>query len=45
MGLDADAALRSLRFSLGRPTTEQEVRAAAERVARAVTHVRSLHPV
>lgn len=42
MGLGADAALRTLRFSVGRPTTEAEVRAAAARVADAVTRVRSL---
>ena len=42
MGLDADAALQSLRFSVGRPTTEQEVRTAADRVAGAVARVRSL---
>lgn len=44
MGLGADAALQSLRFSVGRPTTEQEVRTAAERVAAAVTRVRALSP-
>ncbi|AEH10127.1 Cysteine desulfurase [Candidatus Protofrankia datiscae] len=43
MGLDTTAALESLRFSLGRPTTEDEVHALATHVATAVTHVRSLH--
>ncbi|MEV5409620.1 cysteine desulfurase family protein [Thermopolyspora sp. NPDC052614] len=42
MGLDAEAALSSLRFSVGRPTTEQEVVAAADRVADAVIRVREL---
>jgi cysteine desulfurase len=42
MGLDADAALQSLRFSLGRPTTQQEIAAAADHVADAVARVLSL---
>ncbi|HET9657555.1 MAG TPA: cysteine desulfurase family protein [Kineosporiaceae bacterium] len=41
-GLSRTEALESLRFSLGRPTTETEVRRAAEQVAAAVEHVRGL---
>ncbi|WP_165485530.1 cysteine desulfurase family protein [Protofrankia symbiont of Coriaria ruscifolia] len=43
MGLDSTAVLESLRFSLGRPTTEDEVHTAADHVVTAVDHVRSLH--
>ncbi len=43
MGLDSAAVLESLRFSLGRPTTQDEVHTAADHVATAVDHVRSLH--
>lgn len=42
MGLTAEEALESLRFSLGRPTTEQEIRNAADRIAEAVDRVREL---
>lgn len=42
MGLDAEAALQSLRFSLGRPTTQREIATAANLVADAVTRVLSL---
>jgi cysteine desulfurase len=42
MGLSRTEALESLRFSLGRPTTEAEVRQAADLVADGVEHVRSL---
>lgn len=44
MGLGEEAALQSLRFSLGRPTVEDEVKAAVDRVADAVTRVRALAP-
>ena len=40
MGLSADQSFSSVRFSLGRPTTEDEVDAAVEEVARAVASVR-----
>jgi cysteine desulfurase len=40
LGLPADVARASLRFGLGRFTTEEEVDLAAERVVRAVTHLR-----
>lgn len=42
MGLSRTEALESLRFSLGRPTTEAEVREAAKRIAAGVEHVRGL---
>jgi cysteine desulfurase len=42
MGLDRATALESLRFSLGRTTTEAEVRSAAALVADGVEHVRCL---
>jgi cysteine desulfurase len=42
MGLSRTEAKESLRFSLGRPTTEAEVRRAAELVAAGVEHVRGL---
>ena len=42
MGLDRASALESLRFSLGRTTTEVEVRSAAALVADGVEHVRGL---
>jgi cysteine desulfurase len=42
MGLSRTQARESLRFSLGRPTTEAEVRRAAELVAAGVEHVRGL---
>ncbi len=41
-GLSRAEVLESLRFSLGRPTTEAEIRRAADRVAAAVEHVRGL---
>ena len=40
MGLDADAAARTVRFSLGRPTTEAEMTTAAEEVVDAVCSLR-----
>ncbi|MBX6388935.1 MAG: cysteine desulfurase [Frankia sp.] len=43
MGLTEDEALESLRFSLGRPTTEAEIRIAADHIADAVEAVRELH--
>ncbi len=43
MGLTAEEALQSVRLSIGRPTTELEVRTAAERIAGAVERVRELH--
>ncbi len=42
MGRTPAAASESLRFSLGRPTTEQEVHAAVGHVVSAVDHVRCL---
>ncbi|WP_018501686.1 cysteine desulfurase family protein [Parafrankia discariae] len=42
MGRTATEARESLRFSLGRATTTEEIRAAADLVARAVLRVRSL---
>jgi cysteine desulfurase len=42
MGLSRAEAMESLRFSLGRPTTEAEVRRTAELVAAGVEHVRGL---
>ncbi|MCI4673628.1 cysteine desulfurase family protein [Candidatus Mycolicibacterium alkanivorans] len=42
MGLSPDAALESLRFSLGRPTTEDDIRLAADRIADAARRVRSM---
>ena len=40
MGLDADAAARTVRFSLGRPTTEAAMNTAAEAVVDAVCSLR-----
>ncbi|MDX1420098.1 MAG: cysteine desulfurase family protein [Rubricoccaceae bacterium] len=40
MGLSREGSFGSVRFSLGRPTTEADVEAAAEEVARAVDAVR-----
>jgi cysteine desulfurase len=40
MGLSREESFASVRFSLGRPTTEAEVDAAAEHVARAVSAIR-----
>ena len=42
MGLSREAAFESVRFSLGRFTTEQETHMAAERVVTAVEYVRSV---
>ena len=42
MGYEAGAASECLRFSVGRPTTEQEITFAARRVVEAVTRVRAL---
>jgi cysteine sulfinate desulfinase/cysteine desulfurase-like protein len=42
MGLDRDAAEESLRFSLGRPTTDREITMAVDEVVRAVEVVRSV---
>jgi cysteine desulfurase len=42
MGLSRTEALESLRFSLGRPTTEAEVRRASELIVAGVEHVRGL---
>jgi cysteine desulfurase len=42
MGMSAVAASESLRISLGRPTTSEEVRAAASAIVDAVTRVREL---
>ncbi len=42
MGLGSTAASESLRFSLGRPSTEDEVHAAVGHVITAVGHVRAL---
>jgi cysteine desulfurase len=41
MGLRKDLALASLRFGLGRWTTEEEIDEASRRVAETVTHLRS----
>jgi cysteine desulfurase len=43
MGLEPAAALETIRFSIGRPTTEQEIRTAAVRVADAVDRARALN--
>ncbi|MGB5150147.1 MAG: aminotransferase class V-fold PLP-dependent enzyme, partial [Mycobacterium sp.] len=42
MGLSPDAAQESLRFSLGRETTEDDVRQACEQIANAVRWLRGL---
>jgi cysteine desulfurase len=42
MGQDRSTALEAIRFSLGRTTTEADVREAAARVAEGVEHVRGL---
>ena len=42
MGLSREAAFESVRFSLGRFTTESEIAAAAERVVTAVRYVRRM---
>ena len=43
MGVTPTAAEESLRFSVGRPTTEAEIRTAAGLVAQAVARVRELN--
>lgn len=45
LGLDEDAAHSSLRFSLGRFTTGEEIRLTAEQVAEAVDELRRLSPL
>lgn len=45
MGLGDDLAHSSIRFSLGRFTTEEEVDAAIELVAKGVNHMRELSPI
>lgn len=42
MGMSGTAASESLRISLGRPTTEQDVRIAADSIAEAVVRIRDL---
>jgi cysteine desulfurase len=42
MGYDTTSASECVRFSVGRPTTEEEVTFAVQRVAEAVTRVRAL---
>jgi len=44
MGLDDDAARSSLRFSLGRFTTEEEIDAASAAVVEGVTRLRAISP-
>ncbi len=45
LGLSRDRALASLRFGLGRGTTETDVDQAAARVAAMVVHLRAMSPV
>lgn len=45
MGLGDDLAHSSIRFSLGRFTTEEEVEEAIELVRKGVTHMRDLSPI
>jgi cysteine desulfurase len=42
MGLGSDAASESIRFSVGRPTTEAEIDTAVEEIVNAVGRVRAL---
>jgi cysteine desulfurase len=44
LGLSKDRALASLRFGIGRPTTEEEVDEAARQVSAAVTRLRQMSP-
>jgi cysteine desulfurase len=44
LGMEDELARNSLRFSLGRYTTEEEVNYVIERVTKAVAILRSLHP-
>ena len=45
MGLGDDLAHSSLRFSLGRFTTEEDIDYAIDAVAKGVTHMRDLSPI
>ena len=45
LGRKTDLALASLRFGLGRWTTEEEVDVAVDRVAEVVTRLRAMSPV
>ncbi|MBX9635837.1 MAG: aminotransferase class V-fold PLP-dependent enzyme, partial [Magnetospirillum sp.] len=45
LGLDAEMAHTSLRFGLGRFTTEEEIDYAIEHVAVAVDHLRAMSPL
>ena len=42
MGMGSTEASESLRISLGRPTTEEEISIAIDKIAAAVTRVRAL---
>jgi cysteine desulfurase len=42
MGYDATSASECVRFSVGRPTTEEEITCAAQRVAESVARIRAL---
>ena len=44
LGLDPDLARASLRFGLGRTTTEEEIDYTADKVARVVRQLRQVHP-
>jgi len=45
MGLGDDLAHSSIRFSLGRFTTEEDVKDAIELVSNGVNHMRDLSPI
>jgi cysteine desulfurase len=45
MGLSSDQARSSLRFSLGRSTTAEEIDEAVAIIPRAVARIRALSPV